>query len=100
MPRAIVVSFAALMTAWTLALFTAPVAGQSAALRPGDPLPGITPREFDAFRTGLGAFTGVETVDEGLGPAFNGTSCGMCHSVPAIGGVSPMAELRAGHRDA
>ena len=99
MPRAIVVSFAALITAWTLALFTAPVAGQTVSLRPGDPLPGITPREFDAFRTGLGAFTGVETVDEGLGPAFNGTSCGMCHSVPAIGGVSPMAELRAGHRD-
>ena len=100
MPRAIVVSLAALLTVWTLALFTAPVAGQSVPLRPGDPLPGITPREFDAFRAGLGAFTGVETVDEGLGPAFNGTSCGVCHSVPAIGGISPMAELRAGHRDA
>jgi CxxC motif-containing protein (DUF1111 family) len=100
MPRGIVVSFAALLTVWTLALFTAPVAGQSVPLRPGDPLSGITPREFDAFRAGLGAFTGVETVDEGLGPAFNGTSCGMCHSVPAIGGISPMAELRAGHRDA
>jgi CxxC motif-containing protein (DUF1111 family) len=99
MPRAIFFSVAALLTLWTLALFTAPVAGQSVPLRPGDPLPGITPREFDAFRTGLGAFTGVETVDDGLGPAFNGTSCAVCHSVPAIGGISPMAELRAGHRD-
>jgi CxxC motif-containing protein (DUF1111 family) len=25
----------------------------------------------------------------GLGPAFNGTSCFMCHSQPAIGGTSP-----------
>ena len=39
-------------------------------------------------------------MDDGLGPAFNGTSCGACHSVPAIGGISPMAEVRAGHRDA
>ena len=35
-----------------------------------------------------------------MGPAFNGTSCGAFHSVPAVGGISPMAELRAGHRDA
>jgi hypothetical protein len=26
---------------------------------------------------------------EGLGPAFNGDSCGVCHSFPAIGGSSP-----------
>jgi CxxC motif-containing protein (DUF1111 family) len=95
--------FAAILaTALTGALaaaVTVPAAGQSAATRPGDPLPGITPRDFEAFRVGLNAFTGVETVDDGLGPAFNGTSCGACHSIPAIGGISPMAELRAGHRD-
>ena len=28
----------------------------------------------------------VETAEEGLGPAFNGTSCAVCHNVPAIGG--------------
>jgi CxxC motif-containing protein (DUF1111 family) len=81
-------------------LGTASLAGQAAATRPGDPLPGITAREFDAFRAGLNAFTGVESVEDGLGPAFNGTSCAVCHSVPALGGVSPMAELRAGHRNA
>jgi cytochrome c5 len=26
----------------------------------------------------------------GLGPAFNGSSCAMCHSFPAIGGTSPL----------
>jgi CxxC motif-containing protein (DUF1111 family) len=99
MPRTLAACLALLAAAWGLALFVAPVAGQSVLLRPGDPLPGITPREFDAFRVGLGAFTSVETVDDGLGPAFNGTSCGACHSVPAIGGISPMVELRAGHKD-
>lgn len=94
--------FAALLTTvltGALAVVSVPLAGQGAQTRPGDPLPGITPRDFEAFRAGLNAFTGVETVDDGLGPAFNGTSCGACHSVPAIGGISPMAELRAGHRD-
>ena len=92
-------AFAALSIVWVATLLIAPLSGQGAATRPGDPLPGITPREFDAFRVGLDAFTGVETVDDGLGPAFNGTSCAVCHSVPAIGGISPMAEVRAGHRN-
>ena len=100
MTRGFGVLMLALAIVWALVLSGAPVAGQAALQRPGDPLPGITPREFDAFRVGLNAFTGVETVDDGLGPAFNGTSCGACHSVPAVGGISPMAELRAGHRDA
>src|SRR6476661_11118973 len=100
MTRGFGVLMLALAIVWALVLSGAPVAGQAALQRPGDPLPGITPREFDAFRVGLNAFTGVETVDDGLGPAFNGTSCGACHSVPALGGISPMAELRAGHRNA
>ncbi len=91
--------FVPLFVIWALALLIVPMAGQVATTRPGDPLPGVTPREFEEFRLGLNAFTGVETVDDGLGPAFNGTSCGGCHSVPAIGGISPMAEVRAGHRE-
>ena len=54
---------------------------------PGDPLPGITPVEFEEFRLGLDDFLEVETAEEGLGPAFNGTSCAVCHNVPAIGGA-------------
>ncbi len=68
---------------------------QGRVLRPGDPLPGLTPREFAEFRLGLDDFTEVETSEEGLGPAFNGASCAACHSVPAIGGTSTILETRA-----
>ncbi|MBI1787460.1 MAG: hypothetical protein HYR60_07910, partial [Acidobacteria bacterium] len=67
---------------------------------PGAPLPGVTPREFELFRLGLDDFNEVESPDDGLGPAFNGTSCGQCHAVPAIGGIAAMSEVRAGYRDA
>ena len=69
-------------------------------LLPGSPLPGITGSEHELFRLGLDDFTAVETAADGLGPAFNGTSCAGCHSIPAIGGVSPITEVRAGYRDA
>jgi len=72
---------------------------QTAPVRPGDPLPGLTASEFELFRMGLEDFTEVETAEDGLGPAFNGTSCAVCHSIPAIGGISTMTELRAGYRD-
>ncbi|HEY7189145.1 MAG TPA: di-heme oxidoredictase family protein [Vicinamibacterales bacterium] len=65
---------------------------------PGDPLPGVTPIEFEAFRVGLDDFLEVETAGEGLGPAFNATSCAVCHSVPAVGGTSAISEIRAGRR--
>ena len=42
---------------------------------PGDPLPGISAAEFAEFRLGLDDFTEVETPEDGLGPAFNATSC-------------------------
>src|SRR5262245_21727715 len=71
---------------------------QSSVL-PGSPLSGITSREFELFRLGLEDFTEVETADDGLGPAFNGTSCAVCHSVPVIGGISAMTEIRGGYRD-
>ena len=66
--------------------------------QPGDPLPGVTSEEFEAFRLGLEDFLEVETAEEGLGPAYNGTSCAECHSVPAIGGVAPVTTVRAGIR--
>ncbi len=81
---------------WTLLLF-----GQSSGplTGPGSPLPGLSPQELELFRTGLADFTEVESAEDGLGPAFNGTSCAVCHSVPAIGGITAMTEVRAGHRD-
>ena len=67
---------------------------------PGDALPGLTPSEFELFNLGLEDFLEVEEPEDGLGPAYNGTSCGGCHNVPAVGGISPVAELRAGLVDA
>ena len=75
------------------------VRGQTQSGVVGSPLGGITPVEFSEFRAGLDDFTEVETAEEGLGPAFNGASCAVCHSVPAIGGVGIILEVRAGYRD-
>jgi len=73
--------------------------GQTQTSQSGGPLPGITATEFSEFRLGLDDFTEVETAEEGLGPAYNGTSCAVCHNVPAIGGAGVILELRAGYRD-
>jgi CxxC motif-containing protein (DUF1111 family) len=72
---------------------------QTSGPKPGEPLAGITPTEFSEFRLGLDDFTEVETAEEGLGPAFNGTSCAVCHNVPVIGGAGLVLEVRAGYRD-
>lgn len=82
-----------------LAVVWVDVAGQTVRPLPGDPLPGIGSGDFEEFRLGLDDFTEVETVEDGLGPAFNGSSCAVCHSVPAIGGSGVVAEVRAARRD-
>ena len=83
-----------------LGLAGAIVTAQLRPPAPGQPLPGVTPHEFEEFRLGLDDFLEVETAEEGLGPAFNGTSCAACHNVPAIGGGGTIAEMRVGRRDA
>ena len=89
----------ALAAALSIAMICVEVAGQTARPLPGDPLPGITSGDFEEFRLGLEDFTEVETAEEGLGPAFNGSSCAVCHSVPTIGGAGVVAEVRAARRD-
>src|SRR5687767_15812059 len=81
----------------TAGLTTALLSGQTRNAL-GTPLPGLTPVEFQEFRLGLDDFLEVEFSEEGLGPAFNGTSCAVCHNIPTIGGAGTMAELRAGRR--
>jgi CxxC motif-containing protein (DUF1111 family) len=68
--------------------------------RLGEPLAGISPRQLEEFRMGLEDFLEVETSEEGLGPAFNGTSCAVCHNVPVVGGAGVIGEIRAAGRDA
>jgi CxxC motif-containing protein (DUF1111 family) len=75
------------------------VRAQDRPLGAGAPIAGLSPSEFSEFRLGLDDFLEVETAEEGLGPAFNGTSCAVCHNVPAIGGGGLILEVRAGFRD-
>lgn len=110
MRRGITVALAAAAIVWVGAVvfaqrfgFAVPRIGPAnadATPRPGDPLPGLTSQEFGQFRLGLDDFLEVETAGEGLGPAFNGTSCAVCHNVPAVGGMSAILETRVGTRDA
>lgn len=62
----------------------------------GDPLPGLTRRELQEFNDGKLDFEGVETETSGLGPIFNGSSCVICHSSPAVGGASAFNVTRFG----
>lgn len=63
---------------------------------PGNPIQGLTAGQLAAFQNGLVQFNEVEPVslaagpgNGGLGPTYNGDSCGSCHSQPATGGSSP-----------
>jgi CxxC motif-containing protein (DUF1111 family) len=65
----------------------------------GSPLPGLTAAQITAFNNGRGAFNRDATVASGLGPVFNETSCGECHSAPAAGGGSGQQNVtRIGRR--
>ncbi len=55
--------------------------------RLGDPLPGLTAAQRTAFEEGKTKFLTVEEFEDGLGPVFNGRSCGECHSQGAAGGA-------------
>ena len=89
--------------AWLRCVFAATgvLVAQTRPPQPGDPLPGITPVEFEEFRLGLDDFLEVETAEEGLGP---GVQRHELRRLPQRAGRSaapaPIAELRAGRRDA
>jgi CxxC motif-containing protein (DUF1111 family) len=53
----------------------------------GGPLARLTASESKAFQDGQASFATVEDPDEGLGPVFNGRSCGECHAAAALGGA-------------
>ena len=65
---------------------------------PGAPLAGLTPAQLESFNDGRTEFSDVENVDDGLGPVFNGRSCGECHTTPAIGGAGEQFVTRFGKR--
>ena len=90
-------------SALTFGLITVSFAGQGAkdpGPRPGPAgaggfYPTLNPTEQAAFANGIAQFLEDEPVPDvpqgngGLGPGFNSTSCGSCHSQPATLGSSP-----------
>jgi hypothetical protein len=65
----------------------------------GDPLPGLTAAEQQAFEDGREEFMEKERVEDGLGPVFNADSCAACYRAPVIGGDSTIVETRFGTYD-
>ena len=59
---------------------------------------GLTSTQTSVFNDGKEEFVSVETVDDGLGPVFNGRSCGECHNVPVAGGGSERTVTRIATR--
>jgi hypothetical protein len=66
--------------------------------RMGDPLPTLNPSQLNAFEAGLIEFDTILDITEGLGPIFNDTSCGQCHSTPAVGGFATTSVTRFGKK--
>jgi CxxC motif-containing protein (DUF1111 family) len=69
---------------------------QEGALTVGDHLAGISDADFNAARDN---FNQNEDITVGLGPIFNDTSCGNCHSLGASGGAGQQIERRFGRFD-
>ncbi len=61
--------------------------------RPGDKLPNLSEELVERFDLGKIAFNQELTVEEGLGPIFNKTSCGNCHNNPVGGPGSQTVTL-------
>jgi CxxC motif-containing protein (DUF1111 family) len=59
----------------------------------GAPIANLSTEQTTFFLNAKSRFVSPEGVANGLGPTFNGNSCGMCHSQPAIGGTSPNAKV-------
>ncbi|MCU1268985.1 MAG: thiol oxidoreductase [Acidobacteriaceae bacterium] len=65
------------------------------AARAGGTYPTLSADQLTFFNQALARFQAVDSVSgtiekgSGLGPTFNGNSCAMCHSQPAVGGSSP-----------
>ena len=61
----------------------------------GDRLPGLQVDD-DLLDEADDAFSEIENINDGLGPIFNGTACGACHTNGAIGGAGEQIERRFG----
>jgi CxxC motif-containing protein (DUF1111 family) len=62
----------------------------------GGALPNLPAAQRALFEEGRDEFREPEGIEDGLGPVFNGRSCGECHGVPALGGGSQRLVTRIG----
>ena len=84
--------------------FASPLAAQRRRAAPppapapqfGAPLSNLSAAQVALFNDGRGEFGEREDVDDGLGPVFNGRSCGECHGAPVLGGGSNRLVTRIG----
>lgn len=63
-----------------------PPRNEPAPVEVGHPLPGLPPSLLARFEAGREEFGKRHTVEDGLGPVVNETSCGACHGIPTLGG--------------
>jgi CxxC motif-containing protein (DUF1111 family) len=61
----------------------------------GDTLPGLVV-DADLLVEAEEAFAAVESINDGVGPIFNESACGTCHSNGAMGGAGENTERRFG----
>lgn len=62
---------------------------RSGAPGAGTPITLLSDAQTGFFNDGAARFNSTHGVDDGLGPTYNGDSCGSCHLQPAVGGSSP-----------
>lgn len=77
-----------LIPAWVAALLCTASFAHAAPppqTKAGQPLPGLTANQAFQFAEGREYYTTPLTVAQGLGPAFNQSSCASCHDTPAGG---------------
>jgi len=95
--------FSSVLCLSLIAIITTPLPAQKdpgprgGSISAGGPYSGLGSYEKTFFSEALMRFQEVDSVSgaisgetgTGLGPAFNGNSCAMCHAEPTVGGSSP-----------
>ncbi len=85
-------------TLFSCALLTFSAHGVELQPRPGDPIPSLSDALMERFELGKIAYEMDLSVEEGLGPIFNQTSCASCHNNP-VGGPGNQTVTRFGMLD-
>ncbi len=65
-------------------------------VQPGVPLRGLPPSLLARFEAGRAEFAKRQTLDDGLGPILNGSSCEECHDRGGVGGAGINRVTRIG----